>query len=135
MKDKTYIGQVDGIAFRVRAGKKPGKETTEALQAMVKLVYHKKMKTKNDIIKSVAHPSELPEIDYENGSIQVATAKKAMDEFASQKIQKIIPTDEELATEIIARFSGNSRGNPISKNAFIDAVNWIKQRVETAKTE
>lgn len=44
MKDTTYIGQVDGITYRVRAGKKPDKETQEAIEAMVKLVYNKKSK-------------------------------------------------------------------------------------------
>ena len=42
-----------------------------------------------------------------------------------------IPSDETLATELIARFSGNSRGNPISKKAFIDGVLWIKERIES----
>ena len=39
------------------------------------------------------------------------------------------PTDQELAVEIISRYSGNSRGNPISKRAFIDCFNWFKSKL------
>lgn len=46
-KERSYIGQVDGIPFRVRASKKPDKATTEALHAMVKLVYNKKFNDKD----------------------------------------------------------------------------------------
>lgn len=40
--DKSYIGQVDGITFRVRAAKKPDKKTQEAIVRMMKLVYNRK---------------------------------------------------------------------------------------------
>lgn len=46
-------------------------------------------------------------------------------------LEEVIPNDEELAAEIIARYNGNSRGNPIAKKAFIDAVNWIKKRSQS----
>lgn len=49
-KDKSYIGQVDGIPFRVRAAKKPDKETIDALHAMVKLVYKMKVPKKENPI-------------------------------------------------------------------------------------
>jgi hypothetical protein len=42
-KEKSYIGQVEGMPFRVRASKKPDKATIEALHAMVKLVYKMKV--------------------------------------------------------------------------------------------
>lgn len=35
-----------------------------------------------------------------------------------------IPFDKKLAIEILARFTGNSRGTPIAKNAFIDGAQW-----------
>jgi len=51
-------------------------------------------------------------------------------EEENKKIKSAIPTDEELTTEIIARFpNGNNRGVPIAKGAFIDAVLWIQKRL------
>ena len=40
-----------------------------------------------------------------------------------------MPTEDDLVTEVIARFSGNSRGNPIAKKAFIDCYIWIEKRM------
>lgn len=48
-KDKSYIGQVDGIPFRVRAAKKPDLETQEALKAMVKIAYNKKKNSTKEV--------------------------------------------------------------------------------------
>lgn len=44
MRDKTYYMVVDGKTLRVRAEKKPNKETLEALTAMARLVYNIKFK-------------------------------------------------------------------------------------------
>jgi hypothetical protein len=49
---------------------------------------------------------------------------EAMESLTSH--QPDSPTDDELAIEIIARFSGNSRGTPIAKKGFIDGVIWAR---------
>jgi hypothetical protein len=50
-------------------------------------------------------------------------------------LKKLSPSDEELAVELVARYIGNSRGNPISKKAFIDAVSWMKSKIQSLITE
>ena len=37
--------------------------------------------------------------------------------------------DEALAIELIARFTGNSRGTPIAKKSFVDGVLWERGRM------
>jgi hypothetical protein len=38
------------------------------------------------------------------------------------------PTNEEVAVELIARYSGNSRGKSIAMTAFIDCYDWLKSK-------
>jgi len=62
-------------------------------------------------------------------------------DFIAGEISEIInihhklPTDKELAIEVLARYAGNSRGTPIAKNAFIDGVNWCKKEFYNCKVE
>jgi len=53
MKDKTYYIVIDGKTVRVRASKKPSKDTQEALTAMVRIVQ------KGDYFKK-ADPKKFP---------------------------------------------------------------------------
>lgn len=53
--------------------------------------------------------------------------KRYASQFTAQRTC-VFPTDDELAAELLARFNGNSRGNPIAKKAFTDAVLWLKER-------
>lgn len=37
--------------------------------------------------------------------------------------------EKDLAIEILARFTGNSRGTPIARNSFIDGANWAIKEI------
>lgn len=57
----------------------------------------------------------------------------------SQKQEPLVsggwPSDEDIAVELIARYNGNARGNKIAKRSFVDAIEWIKSKVETPSSE
>lgn len=64
----------------------------------------------------------------------VDTVNKIMDECLSQTPYNTGKGNEDLAIEVLARFTGNSRGTPIAKNAFIDGANWMKGKLSAPNT-
>jgi hypothetical protein len=65
---------------------------------------------------------------------------EAMERYHEQKLNlsgivQASVSDEALAIEIIARFTGNSRGTPIAKKSFIDGVLWAKGRMASVASE
>lgn len=84
-----------------------------------------KLKEENELLKS-----SDKEVVIEGLLKQVELEKSENERLR----EAIVPDDNTLAVELLARFSGNSRGNPISKRAFIDAVLWIKSRVSALQS-
>ena len=61
----------------------------------------------------------------------IKDAAKEIAALIEQPQQIELPSDKELAIELIARTAktANSRANPTYKAAFIDCYNWIKQKM------
>ena len=86
---------------------------------------------------------QLPSIDG-NGEIetyeawlerQLLSRIEKLEQLSIHSIVQASVSDEALAIEIIARFTGNSRGTPIAKKSFIDGVLWAKGRMASVASE
>lgn len=55
---------------------------------------------------------------------------KARKLLAAKTSPPPMPDENALSVELIARYSGNSRGNPIAQKAFTDCYLWMRSQCE-----